>query len=421
MSYTFKSSESIFVFPVLGQIMKFKFVLIYLVSTIFFGIPIVLNLIILKNSGELDSVETVVEKQISENTLYGSGTNQNTFFYKLELLKVTKPNIVALGSSRVMQFRKEMFNTSFCNTGGAINSVDEAEKFVNEMLKWHKPKIVIFGLDDWWFNPNSPAASWKNPEIDSSSLITFEKIVAPFVWQYEKKITFYDYAMLLVSDKEIFKSKLTTSKLLGISAIKKETGFRGDGSYFYGNMMVTKNNNDYLFRDTLRRINNGVDRFEYANNVSTDNWMKMMSIIHVLESNGVTVIAFIPPLSKSAYSKINSTAKYGYIVELSNMSMKDGIADFRDPSELNLSDCDFTDGFHGGEMAYLNILYNLKAIRPFLNYALFEKEYLDNYSHYLNIPIQVTDIYKESDILGIGCNRNKTINCLKKVYNVRKH
>jgi len=421
MSYTFKSSESIFVFPVLGQIMKFNFVLIYLVSTIFFGIPIVLNLIILKNSGELDSVETVVEKQISENTLYGSGTNQNTFFYKLELLKVTKPNIVALGSSRVMQFRKEMFNTSFCNTGGAINSVDEAEKFVNEMLKGHKPKIVIFGLDDWWFNPNSPAASWKNPEDDTSTQITFEKIIAPYMWLYEEKITFNDYLLLLINKKSMFQSKLTINALLGISAIKRETGFRSDGSYFYGNMLVTTNVNDYQFKDTLRRIHSGVDRFEYSDTMSKENRDKTISIFRKLKANNIIVVAFIPPFSQTAYLEINSTANYHYMTELSNMAIDEGIQDFRNPSKLNLSDCDFTDGFHGSEMAYLKLLYNLKAIQPFLNNTLITKDRLDNYSCHLNLPIQVTDKYKESDILGIGCNRNKKFNYLKKVCNVRKY
>ena len=386
--------------------MKTKFVLIYFASVFFFAIPIVLNLIVLKNAGELDSIDSIVHKQITDNMLYGSATNQNTFFYKLELIKATKPDIVAIGSSRVMQFRKEMFNTGFSNAGGAVNSVAEAEKFVNEMLKLHKPKIVIFGLDDWWFNPNSPAANWKNPDNDTSTLITFQKEIAPYLWLYDKKITWIDYINLLLSNKEITTSKLTYSPLLGISAIHKETGFRPDGSYFYGNMMITTNQNDYLFKDTLRRINNGVDRFEYSTVVSNTNWVKIISIIDTLRRNGIIVISFIPPFSNTAYSTIKKVPKYNYMTVISNKARKEGIYNFRNPAIMGLSDCDFTDGFHGSEQAYLKLLANIYEIQPFLDPSFVNTQYIKSIQNKLNIPLKMTDKYKESDLLGIGCSRN---------------
>lgn len=386
--------------------MKKRFVLIYFVSILFFAIPIILNLIVLKNAGELDSVESIVHKQITDNMLYGSATNQNTFFYKLELIKATKPDIVAIGSSRVMQFRKEMFNTSFSNAGGAVNSVAEAEKFVNEMLKLHKPKIVIFGLDDWWFNPNSPAANWKNPENDTSTLITFEKVIAPYSWLYKGKITFHDYSLLLSSDDKIKQSIITRNNLLGISSIKRTTGFRPDGSYFYGNIITTANKEDYLFKDTLRRIDHGADRLEYSNNISEKHWIKAMTIISKLRASGVIVISFIPPYSNTVYKKINETAQYSYMSELSKKAKKEKISDFRNPNILNLTDCDFIDGMHASEIAYLKLLLNLKEIRHFIHPSYTSKKYIHSVECFLNMPIDFTLKYKETDLLGIGCNRN---------------
>jgi hypothetical protein len=385
--------------------MKKRFVLIYLVSIFFFAIPILFNLIVLKNAGEIDSIESIVQKQISEDTIYGSATNQNTFFYKLGLIKATKPDIVAIGSSRVMQFRKEMFTKSFSNAGGAVNSVAEAEKFVNEMLKFHKPKIVIFGLDDWWFNPNSAASNWKNPDQDTSSLITFQKVTAPYLWLYDKKITWKNYADLILSGRETTTSKLTNSQLLGISAIQKETGFRPDGSYFYGNMMTTTNQNDYMFRDTLRRINDGVDRFEYADTISNTNWIKIKSIIHHLETKGIKVVTFIPPYSNTAYTTMKKTSQYHYMEIISNHAKTEGIYDFRDPYTLNLTDCDFTDGFHGSEVAYLKLLLNIYEIEPFLNNTVVTPNFLRNIESKLNLPFQITNKYIETNFLGINCKR----------------
>lgn len=386
--------------------MNKRFVLIYLVSIFFFAIPILLNLIVLKNAGEIDSIATIVQQQISEDTIYGSATNQNTFFYKLELVKATKPDIVAIGSSRVMQFRKEMFNTSFINAGGAVNSVDEAEKFVNTMLKLHQPKIILLGIDDWWFNSNSAAANWKNPDNDTSTIITFQKVIAPYLWLYDKKITWTNYINLLLFNREITTSKLTNSQLSGISAIHKETGFRPDGSYFYGNIITTKNKEDYLFKDTLRRINNGVDRFEYADAISNSNWKKIKSIIHNLETKGINVITFIPPYSNTAYNKIKKTSQYHYMEIISDHAKAEGIYDFRDPNSLHLTDCDFTDGTHGSEIAYLKLLSNLQEIQPFTDAYYTNEKYIRTIKCFLNIPIDFKLRYKETDLLGIGCNRN---------------
>lgn len=382
--------------------MKFNFVIIYLISIVFFATPIIMNLVVLKNAGELDSIETVVQQQVLEKTLYGSGTNQNTFFYKLELLKAIKPNVVALGSSRVMQFRQEMFNTSFINTGGAINCISEAEKFVDEMLKLYTPKIVIFGLDDWWFNPNSPSSNWKNPELDSSTKITFEKIIAPYLWLYEEKITLSDYISLLVNKRNMFQSKLTLNSLLGISAIKRESGFRSDGSYFYGKMLVTTNVNDYQFKDTIRRIDSNVDRFEYSDTMLKENWDIAMNLMKKLNKIGVKTILFIPPYANSIYSIMNFNNKYKYMNEISIQASSENIYDFRNPNKLALTDCFFTDGFHGSEIAYFKLLNQIVELRPYIN----NLDKVDD-KFKLVLPDDVTIQFNEGNILGQDCTKTK--------------
>ncbi len=385
--------------------MKKRFFIVYVAVLSIFSFPIVLNLIVLKNAGELSSVESIVYEQMLQDIIYGSATNQNTYFYKLALLKSIKPEIVALGSSRVMQLRKEMFNVGFINAGGAINSVDEAEKFVNDMMKLHKPKIVILGLDDWWFNPHSPAANWKNPEVDTSTEITLEKILAPIQWIYNGKIKFDDYTNLFFSNETMYASKLFHSNLLGISAIKKESGFRADGSHCYGRMLTAVNQNDFQFKDTIRRIDNGVDRFEYAENISNIKWRKMISLIRKLEASGIIVITFIPPFSKTAYQKIEASNKYAYMKVISDLAQKENIYNFRNPKTLDLTDCYFTDGFHGGEIAYLKLLFNMAEVQKYVDGKFINKQYLEENMSYLNMQIGVKDIYKETDILGIGCKR----------------
>ena len=64
----------------------------------------------------------------------------------MELIKQVKPEIIALGSSRVMQFREDSFNKKFVNAGGAMNSLSEFN-FFEKMYEFHNPKYIILGLD----------------------------------------------------------------------------------------------------------------------------------------------------------------------------------------------------------------------------------------------------------------------------------
>ncbi|MEO8475077.1 MAG: hypothetical protein ABI477_22940, partial [Chryseolinea sp.] len=61
-------------------------------------------------------------------------------------------HILSVGSSRVMQFRSAMFNKSFYNAGGTVQSIGEFEYFLRSLPKSKLPKIVIMGIDQWMFN-----------------------------------------------------------------------------------------------------------------------------------------------------------------------------------------------------------------------------------------------------------------------------
>ena len=99
-----------------------KWIKIWLTLVFIMGlIPYSLTFTYLAANYENNSYSDIVKRQIKNDSIYGTSLNQNTFSYKLELIKNVAPKIIALGSSRIMQFRKEDFNTSFINAGGAMN------------------------------------------------------------------------------------------------------------------------------------------------------------------------------------------------------------------------------------------------------------------------------------------------------------
>jgi hypothetical protein len=111
--------------------------------------------VFVKSTGENMSIMDIVAKQNSPSSvsIYGTALRDNTSKYKLHMLKQRDSKIVALGSSRVLQFQEYMFNDSFYNLGGVMNSISDGNMIADYIIKL-KPEIILLGIDIWWFNEN---------------------------------------------------------------------------------------------------------------------------------------------------------------------------------------------------------------------------------------------------------------------------
>jgi hypothetical protein len=79
--------------------------------------PFAASALFLHNAGETLSPAAAVNRTIETDGLYGTAVNANTPDVKLALVAETKPDVVALGSSRSLQFRRFFFRSSFANAG----------------------------------------------------------------------------------------------------------------------------------------------------------------------------------------------------------------------------------------------------------------------------------------------------------------
>ena len=107
------------------------------------------------STGEFQSIALVADKQLSgkSNSIYGVAFRNNTIEYKMQMLSEVNPKIITLGSSRVLQFSKEMFNKDFYNLGNTMSSINEGFEISDHIIN-QNPEIVFFGIDFWWFNEN---------------------------------------------------------------------------------------------------------------------------------------------------------------------------------------------------------------------------------------------------------------------------
>lgn len=386
---------------------KFSIIIffVYLFAFFLVSIPSLFIYKLLHKAKENTTIEKIVKFQLEKDAIYNP-LDFNMLQYKLELIKNKKPEIIALGSSRVMQFREESFNTKFITAGGAMNFLNEGYSFLKEMTKYHKPRLIILGLDFWWFNENYYQPSLVNNLEEKSTNIKdkINKILSDII---KNEI---DFKIFKYISRD--KNDITNYQNIGIRSLEYSNGFRKDGSYQYSQFILgDKENSDISFSNTFNRIDNGNRRFEYANHISKERVEIFNKIIKFAKNNDIKLILFIPPLANEVVEKMDNLGnKYNYINEFRNLINNTGIEhyDFHDMRNYYKDSCEFVDGFHAGDVTYQRILAKMydsnSSISKYLNIDLIRKFIDDNKGKTLTIfDRSKYKVYKENDYLELGC------------------
>jgi len=373
---------------------------------IFILLPLEITSNYLKGMGEL-TVDEVIERQQLSRTpcLFGSALRQDNFAYKTALYDRIQPDIVAIGSSRVMQFRSDMFAGSFVNLGGAFGSLAEGEALVKRMLSRHRPKLVLFGIDFWWFNVNYQSAKGAAQARVPASVSPVKQMLATVSWLANGKISLSEVI-------DGLGGKQQTNCHLGVQAKKTLQGFGPDGSYYYVGLITGQHpSDDVQFVNTISRIRSGNRRFDYGFSVDPAHLQRFRDILSLLKAEQIPTVLFLPPLAPRANEEIHlHREEYAYIPQLRVSLIEAGLAghDFTDATLLGATACEFVYGVHAGDVSYARILKALSSspvVRPWV-----AGDSLNAYLNYSGLAMRpVSQITQEAevDFLGIGCTKKK--------------
>jgi hypothetical protein len=318
---------------------------------------------ILNHSGEnFNDLDATLKS--NRKAIIGYSYNEKNYRYlKWKKLMTNKSfEVIALGSSRVLQFRENMFETSFYNAGYTISGVADFVPFLKTIPKEKHPKYLIIGLDQWMFNKNwdeiktiKNASFWteafhKNPDI---------------------KTIFKTWQDLLASKYSVNMSNHKNEiQLIGLNACVNNLGFRNDGSMEYGKDIEKKivndtTANDYNFNDTFSRIEEERIQFKYANSINPKAISELEKLLIYCKNNQIHVVAFFPPFADAVNKKMNDTKKFGYrdrLHQRCNPLFKKYSFELYDYSSLKTiksNDSEVIDGFHGSEMTYAKMLLDI--------------------------------------------------------------
>ena len=152
----------------------------------------------------------------------------------------------------------------------------------------------------------------------------------------------------------------------GFNGRIRNTGFRWDGSYDYGNVYrELELQNDSRFQDTFERINDGRSRFEWGEHADQETEEYLEEFLQYCKDNGIEVVGFAPPFAPCVYERMTESGNYGYLSEIepvcSELFDRYGYTylDYTDSAVLGADDTYFVDGFHGSEVLYALMLKDM--------------------------------------------------------------
>lgn len=392
------------------QYKKFTFgYIMLLLAAIVMLLPLYIFLL---KSFEHSTYDEIVAKQLESNAIYGTATSQNTFSYKLELVKAVKPDVVAWGSSRVMQMRREFFSVPFVTIGGAVNHLSEGMQFLEKMVTFHKPKQLILSLDFWWFNGDYIDPMNFGYHQNDGKQLTFKKLKRPLQLLKDKKLSPETFVNIFTDNRL---NKSTNFPGLGLHAISTSNGYRVDGSYFYAlHVFGDKPKKGRHFKQTMHKIEKGLERFKYAEHIDPSRLRYLKKILDFCQKHDIEPIVMIPPVSPTIAQKLGSMPdQFAHIQELRSAIKSLGVEahDYHDPENIASDDCEFYDGFHGGDVTYQRILLDMaereSALAPVIATDLLPSSIERNRGRALSVfhpEMYVSN--KENDFLDLGCQKS---------------
>lgn len=328
-------------------------------------LPVILALLALYGSGELDSVTSVVSRQHAANLnyLYGTVYSSQTVYFKKCLAIANTPQVMALGTSRVMQIRSCMFqgNAPFFNAGGAVSITQQIIPFLESLPPGGQPKVILLGLDQNFFND-----TWRNRTPYNRN-------------EYGRSLEFPDDREKIINSsyqtviRDFLKGKVLPRRLLskqwrqqkiGMRAMMKDDGFRNDGSYQFGSLALPKKEQaDYQFSYTFSIMRRGSDRFEHGSTVSLAGLQDVADVLDYCCRKGLHVVGFLPPYAPGVVMKMNEMGSRYQYVWLINSQVAPlfrhyghSFFDFTSMPGIPCTDNEFIDGYHGSDVIYAKLL-----------------------------------------------------------------
>jgi hypothetical protein len=298
-------------------------------------------------------------RKAPRSAVYGAVYGNLDKGYKVASIEQRQPELIAVGTSRVMQFRSDFFvneEATFYNGGGSVTRLFDYRVLFRRLAALRTRKVIV-GLDQWAFNENwfefaPDAGVSREYDGDYSTLDIIQRSLRVYPDVLTRKLDL----------RRVFGA----SDSFGVNGITHGNGFLRDGSYLYADML-RESLETPGFRDenTMARIRSGTLRFEPGETPSQVALAELEVLATRWGRDGFQIVAFMPPYAPSVLAAMRATGRMSYAFKVGDAVRevlgRHGIPfiDFTSCGDLECRDEDFIDGFHGGSVLYARMLLEL--------------------------------------------------------------
>lgn len=327
------------------------FVVVFLIASI----PALVSAILLIKLRENYSAGQALAYLDANGGLYGSAIHNTEYRFKIELYRHYQPEIVALGSSRVLAFQGAYFTAPYVNLGRTITQLSQGEATVDRLLADRPPKVVLLGIDFWWLNPKVDMVD--RDEEGGGGWFQASDLRKPFGWIWNGTVS-------IAQVKAVFAAP---QMHVGALANLDNDGYDRFGArQQWGLLSGGVPSKDEKFWSKLERVANNQQDFQGAATIDPVRWAMLERIVTQLTGAGIRVVAFLPPVSRPVLDAMSRSGRYGYVDELRRRiaTLNVPYFDATNPMDSDIDDCEMIDGTHMGAIAAGRLLSRAIAAAP---------------------------------------------------------
>ncbi len=334
----------------------------------------VFTVLVFYKSGEIFWFKKTITAQSIErrNFIYGAAYSNLPNNFRLVAMEISSPKIIALGSSRVLQFRSAFFkdSISFYTTGGVFKRLEQLRVFLESLPEESLPQSIILGLDQWWFNA----------QYDSMIKIKNDLIYNKYSWidnwngiEYWQKF-YSDLWHGKIELKKIWANNYSDVEYFGISARMSGFGYRKDGSRAYGNIISEGTTIKSRIASAIDSAKSNSGIFQWTNSIDKNSLNELRILLRFCKKHKIAITGFLPPIDVLVWSELKKQpAHFPHFFNLYNQLFpifRDygfHVYDFSNPENYGSNTFEMVDAVHGSEKSFLKLYLELLRSDTYLN------------------------------------------------------
>ena len=332
------------------------------------------TVVIFYRSGEIFWMRKTLNAQITErrNFIYSSAYTNIPHHFKLAAVEMAKPQVLSLGSSRVLQMRAGFFNdtVSFYSAGGVFKRLEQLRAFLQALPEEALPKTILLAIDPWWFNANYTGGKPTATDMNYDEYILADDLEALFDWQ-----KFYvDWWNGKINLKKIWRNDYKNFAWFGIGARMNHEGYRKDGSRFYGSLLTDKTARINRIRNAVVSAQKNEGIMKWSTEIDKTELNELRLLLRFCDKHKINVTGFLPPVAERVLIQINKMPEhYPHFLQLNNFLypiFRDygfRIYDFTKVESFGSNYDEMVDGVHGSEKCNLRLYLQLLRKDIYLN------------------------------------------------------